>query len=167
MQSPSRYGTITKDAQGYTVRIERLLNHPVEQVWEAITDPAKIAIWLAEVTMELQAGSPVHIHFTNTNSNSQGHITRIRQHALLEYTWQLDKEPASLVRWELYPHGATACRLVLTHQQLEGDVSGFAAGWHVHLDILEDALDKKVDSFYWTWQMWKPKYEEYQQRFSS
>lgn len=165
MESSSRYGTITKGSQGYTVRIERLLAYPVEQVWQAISDPAKIAIWLAEVTTELKEGAPFQLHFTNTNCDSRGQVTRIKQPTLLEFTWQLEQEPVSVVCWELFPIGNTACRLVLTHRQLTGDISGFAAGWHVHLDILEELLNNKVDSFYWTWQMWKPKYEEYKENF--
>ncbi|AXY73776.1 hypothetical protein D3H65_07205 [Paraflavitalea soli] len=165
MESSSRYGTITKGPEGYSVRIERLFAYPMEQVWQAITDPTKVAIWLAEVTMELEEGAPMRLHFTNTNCDCRGEVTRIKQPSLLEYTWQLEQEPPSLVRWELFPVGNMACRLVLTHQQLTGDVSSFAAGWHVHLDILEELLNDKVDSFYWTWQMWKPKYEEYKERF--
>ena len=42
------YGTIeTVDDGRYVLRYERQLRHPVEKVWEALTDPAQVEEWWA------------------------------------------------------------------------------------------------------------------------
>ena len=52
----SRYGTVHKRADGYQLRFERQLHHPVEKVWAALTDPAQLAQWLAPGEIELTLG---------------------------------------------------------------------------------------------------------------
>ena len=55
----SRYGTVHEHAEGYQLRFERQLCHPVEKVWAALTDPAQLAQWLAPGEMELTLGGRV------------------------------------------------------------------------------------------------------------
>ena len=48
------YGTIeTLDDGRYVLRYERQLRHPVEKVWQALTDPAEIEAWWARAELEL------------------------------------------------------------------------------------------------------------------
>ena len=43
--SPSRHGTVERDGARGMIRFERVLAHPVERVWEAITTPDGLAGW--------------------------------------------------------------------------------------------------------------------------
>ena len=48
-------GVVENRADGSTViHFERRLAHPVERVWEAITDPAQVVRWWGELNADLR-----------------------------------------------------------------------------------------------------------------
>ena len=139
----SRYGTVHTLADGYQLRFERHLRHPVEKVWTALTTPAQLAQWLAPGEMELTFGGRVHLAFTDGNSVIDGRVTAIAPPRLLEFTWTDKGNDLGFVRWELIAEdGGT--RLVLTHNLPEaGRAFGLPAlaGWHSLLGQLAALLD--------------------------
>lgn len=50
-------------------------------------------------------------------------------------------------------------RVVLTHERIDS-LSGFAAGWHAHLDMLEGLLDGRPVDWQERWDELRPRYEE-------
>jgi uncharacterized protein YndB with AHSA1/START domain len=139
----SRYGTVHQGADGYQLRFERHLRHPVEAVWAALTTPAQLAQWLAPGEFELALGGRVYLAFTDGDSVIDGRVTAIDPPRLLEFTWTDHDNDFGFVRWELMAaDGGT--RLVLTHNLPESArASGFPmlAGWHSLLDQLALLLD--------------------------
>jgi uncharacterized protein YndB with AHSA1/START domain len=138
----SRYGTVHTRADGYQLRFERHLLHPVEKVWAALTDPAQLAQWLAPGEIELTLGGRVSLAFTDGDGVIDGRVTAIAPPRLLEFTWTDQDNDFGFVRWELVDDGGT--RLVLTHTVPEV-ARGFGlpmlAGWHSLLDQLATLLD--------------------------
>lgn len=146
----------------YTLRFERHLPHPVSKVWDALTQPAYLAKWLAEATVDLQPGGVFILDFTHSPDVMRGQITRVREYALLEYTWsEAPVQEDSLVCWELLPQGPNACLLVLTHTQLKRQVPDYGAGWHTHIDLLAEVLDGIRTEFSWDDAWWKSKLPDY------
>lgn len=150
-------GVIRREADEFSVRFERYLDYPVTRVWDAISQPAEMARWLADVSLDPRPGGTIEIRFFHADSVSRGNITRINPPTLLEYTWQENGGPVSLVRWELFEEGAGKSRLVLTHLKLDSEIPSFAAGWHTHLDLLGQVLDGLRPSFSWDDDWWKSK----------
>ena len=139
----SRYGTVHERGDGYQLRFERHLLHPVEKVWAALTDPAQLAQWLAPGELELTLGGRVYLAFTDGDSVIDGRVTAIAPPRLLEFTWTDKDDDFGFVRWELVADdGGT--RLVLTHTIPEA-ARPFGlpalAGWHTLLDQLVALLD--------------------------
>jgi len=138
----SRYGTVHTRADGYQLRFERHLLHPVERVWAALTDPAQLAQWLAPGEIELTLGGRVSLAFTDGDGVIDGRVTAIAPPRLLEFTWTDQDNDFGFVRWELVDDSGT--RLVLTHTVPEA-ARGFGlpmlAGWHSLLDQLAALLD--------------------------
>ena len=139
----SRYGTVHTRADGYQLRFERHLLHPVERVWNALTNPAQRAQWLAPGELELTLGGRVSLAFTDGDGVIDGRVTAITPPRLLEFTWTDQDNDFGFVRWELVADdGGT--RLVLTHTVPEA-ARGFGlpmlAGWHSLLDQLAALLD--------------------------
>ena len=139
----SRYGTVHTRADGYQLRFERHLVHPVEKVWSALTNPAQLAQWLAPGELELTLGGRVSLAFTDGDGVIDGRVTAITPPRLLEFTWTDQDNDFGFVRWELgADDGGT--RLVLTHSVPES-ARGFGlpmlAGWHSLLDQLAALLD--------------------------
>jgi uncharacterized protein YndB with AHSA1/START domain len=128
-----------------TIRFQRSFRHSVDDVWDAITRPARLAEWWlpfdAEIVIELveggrfemrsTAGEPVTLSWT---------VLRVEPPRLLEHT---HVDPGSVVRWELRPDG-DGCTLVLSQTTptrclaIEGN---YLVGLHTSLERLSRALD--------------------------
>ena len=113
----SRYdGTVERTADGGVIRFERHLAYPVREVWDAITNPARLAAWWlpfdADITVDLREGG--QIVMTGTGDEAMTitcAILRVEPPMLLEHT---HAEPGSHMRWELEPVDS-GCVLRLTH----------------------------------------------------
>jgi uncharacterized protein YndB with AHSA1/START domain len=123
-----------------TVRFERTVTRPRSAVWAALTEPSQLAVWLDEATVELRVGGRFEIRFSD--GPMLGLITDLVENSVLAYSWHEGQYGQSHVRWELSdrPDGGTT--LALTHTRLLADsATGFAAGWHHHLERLDALLE--------------------------
>jgi uncharacterized protein YndB with AHSA1/START domain len=154
-------GRILHEDGQYTIRFERHLGHPVSRVWDALTQPDQIAKWFAIATVELHPGGDYILDFTHAPQVMRGKITRLREYALLEYTWDEGSQETSLVSWELVPQGPEACLLILTHSGLTKQVPDFGAGWHTHIDLMAEVLEGSRDTFTWEDEWWRAKLPDY------
>lgn len=128
-------GTVTANS----VRFERILDHPVERVWAALTEPDQLSVWLGPARVEGGAGGNITLQMTGATNG--GKILQWKKNALLEYEWYKD----SVVRWELLTEGPGRCRLIFTTLRVAtSQLEGAAIGWHFHMDALEIMLDGAV-----------------------
>lgn len=150
-------GTIEQHGEMVTCRFERLLRHPVEVVWQAITEPDEIERWMGtRPEIDLRPGGR-YVTRHRTGDEVIDLITRLEPPRLLEHTFWEHVNPSARVTWELSPAG-DGCRLVLTHRLSLGDIRRAAAtmaagddvitiisrncaGWHHLLDVLAATLD--------------------------
>jgi len=151
-------GTIEEIDGRYVLRFERRLNHPVERVWDALTQPEQIPKWWGEgeVHLELVEGGPYRVRTTGPPELveaiiaeagevalvSEDTVLRVDPPYLFEHTFGSD--PGSIARWELHPDGE-GTRLTLTHTEPPGFENVNAprdlAGWHTVLDRLAGVVD--------------------------
>jgi uncharacterized protein YndB with AHSA1/START domain len=126
-------GTFLRRKDSFGVRFERILDHPVPTVWQAITEPGLLAQWLAPATIKDNC-----ISLQLTGGKMGGKILQWKKNELLEYEWH----NGTIVRFELLAEGPGRCRLVFTHTHIiESQLSGAATGWHYHMDVLGIILD--------------------------
>lgn len=63
----ARLGTIEEAGDKHILRYERRLDHPVERVWAALTEPEQLAGWLAAADeLGLVEGGGVALRWLNT-----------------------------------------------------------------------------------------------------
>ncbi len=125
-------GAVHQDAGTRTVRFERLLPHPLEEVWPGLTEGAG----------ELRAGGEPPLRITNPHI-AAGPLTAAEPRRVLEYAWPDGDEPAGRVRWELNGGHPAGTRVVLTQTvpaHLEEETVTALAAWHTHLEVLADHL---------------------------
>jgi uncharacterized protein YndB with AHSA1/START domain len=148
------------------LKYERRLEHSVERVWHAITQPAEIVQWLAEADLEPVAGGRVVLRWLNTSQRTvaRGTVSVFEPPRLLE----LDTDVHGILRWELEEEG-DGCRLVFT-ASLPGEVEPnlrVLAGWHMHLDHLAEALEDRPQD----WSRWMedqlPQWQVYHDRYAA
>jgi uncharacterized protein YndB with AHSA1/START domain len=148
------YGTIeTQDDGRYVLRYERQLRHPVEKVWEALTDPAQVEEWWARAEVELAEGGRARLEWLNGDAVAEGQVTRLEPQRTIEF----DTDIHGRLLWELQPDGdGTRLTLTVTAELPDDYLASVRAGWHVHLDFLEDALDgRPVDWPNWPKDRWE------------
>ncbi len=137
-------GTVQSLDSGYELRFERALNHPVEKVWSALSEPERLEEWLATAsTLDLTIGGAIELRWQNTDLEgnyavARGRITTFEPPKTIEY----DTDIHGLIRWDLEPRqGGCLLRLTVRHELPANYLTIVLAGWHVHIDFLEDALN--------------------------
>ena len=165
-------GTIEQQGGRHVLRYERRLDHTVERVWAALTDPGELRGWLAAAEeLDLREGGAIALRWLNVPDDPKewegqvdipedhdmsapvrGTITRLEPPHLIEY----ETDQMGLLRWELRGEG-DVCTLTFTNtiELPEGHPPDQTlAGWHIHLDHLEDALRGQPAD----WDNWTEKY---------
>jgi uncharacterized protein YndB with AHSA1/START domain len=137
-QNESKLGEISKKVDGLEVKFDRIYNFSRAEVWDAITNPEKLAIWFTDIEMDFVEGGKIMIRFRDANkTESFGKIIRIKKPEVFEFSWEDE-----LATWELFEVGKSKCRLVLTYSKLaENYAFSVPAGWHILLDQLGKLLN--------------------------
>jgi uncharacterized protein YndB with AHSA1/START domain len=114
--TPTADGTLERLADGGMIRFERRLPHPIREVWDAITDPERLADWWlpfeADITVDLREGGEMVFAGRGEEAPTMTFtIRRVEAPMLLEHT---HAEEGSYMRWELEPTDS-GCLLRLSH----------------------------------------------------
>lgn len=151
--SPSRHGTVERHGRHGTIRFERILRHPVERVWEALTTPEGLDAWWlpfpATIEIELVVGGLVS--FSSTELGDAPMTCEILEldppHRLVHTHF----DRSITLTWELSAEDE-GCRLRLTQEtpDIAAALSqGHVVGLHHSLDRLEPALDGRPTAWDW------------------
>ncbi len=138
----SRLGTVGKLADGRSyVRFERYLNHTVEEVWAALTEPQHLARWFPGIKLTPEEGGSFEIWFSEEcegPAHLSGTVSTYKPPGVLEM---------GSMRWELTPRDK-GCMLVFTdilafdnsrtRAEFTNSVLG---GWHKYMDMLEYSFE--------------------------
>ncbi|WP_159941995.1 MULTISPECIES: SRPBCC family protein [unclassified Nocardiopsis] len=138
-------GRRTIDAgEAHTALIRRTYDAPVQDVWNACTDPKRINRWFMEPTGDFREGG----HFA-LEGNASGKILRCEEPSLLALTWEYGDDPVAYVELRLSEAGGGGTVLELEHASVSdsflvnnpetGDW-GVGVGWEMPLDFLESYL---------------------------
>jgi uncharacterized protein YndB with AHSA1/START domain len=130
------------------LHFERRLDHSVEKVWRAITDPAELRGWWAAFDRAPEPGGTVVVSWLNGDAVMTAAVTAYEPPRVLE----LDGDIHGRLRFELTPDGdGTTLRFdVDLSDEARAMEDKVQAGWHWHLDQLAAAL--AGDPF--DWEQW-------------
>ena len=143
----SRAGTLTFDGDHATLTFERRIRHPIQVVWEALTEPEHLARWyMTTATIEGRAGGPIDFRTGPGQLHVTGRILVWEPPCVFEYEWKvkpwarMPNGEDAVVRWELRPEGEETL-LTLTHRNLtRRSALGATPATHVVLERLEAQL---------------------------
>ncbi|WP_062207341.1 SRPBCC domain-containing protein [Streptomyces sp. NBRC 109706] len=143
-QPPAGAGTLGIGADGaFRIHFDRLLRHHPGRVWEALTTPAKLAVWLPGCAIDARIGGDVRFDFGDEGA-ATGTVLTLHPPTAdggageLTHSWCWEGLPTSVVVWRLEPT-AEGTRLLLTHRELTPEPANeFAIGWQLILDALAD-----------------------------
>lgn len=128
-----QFGKLTSHADGFQISFERRLNHPIEKVWDAITDPDKLKEWFTDIEMDFRAGGKITIRFRDKDKTASfGRIVKIAPPNEFVFTWE--EEVAS---WHLTKESDDVTLLKFTHSKISDEYAiSVSAGFHFLLDQL-------------------------------
>ena len=148
-----------------TIRLERMLDAPVETVWRYLTQAELRSQWFMGGT-DAQAGGEFELLVDHDNLSSDKNVpypegyaqfkgttwtekvVRFDPPRLLETTFQSGRN--GTVTYELFPDGERT-RLVLTHGGITSGTGAqdFGSGWNSHLTVLEERLAGRSVRNFW------------------
>jgi len=140
----NQLGALSKEADGFKVVFNRVLNHSIETVWDAITNPDQLKIWFTDFEMEYKEGGQLTIWFRDADRTAtHGQIVAIEPPHKFAWTWE-----GELAVWELRSEGDNKCHLTLTYTKLaEQYTVGASGGFHILLDRLAVVLAGRQEPY--------------------
>lgn len=149
-----------------TLRFERLLDAPLDRVWQFLVDPGLRARWFMAGPTDARVGGRIGLTMDHDRLSDRDvptperyrpyigqswseRITRCEPPNVLAFTWE--NGDAGEVTFELEDAGNDRTRLVLTHTGLRGpsDALEFGGGWHSHLAVLERRIRGEAVEDFW------------------
>lgn len=116
MTDKSDLGAFVRQGSTSALRYERRYNRPVETVWKALTEPARLADWMGQAEVDPYVGGRYEL-FTNSPDPIRGRVVTWKPPELLEFSWTSQGAPNSVVRCELVPDGA-GTKLIFMHRAI-------------------------------------------------
>ncbi|MGD9792492.1 MAG: SRPBCC family protein [Acidimicrobiia bacterium] len=152
-ETPEYDGVIERTPDGGVIRFERHLGYAIDDVWDAITDPARLAQWWlpfdADITIDLREGGLMVMTASGDEPMVMTcTILRVERPRLLEHT---HIDPGSLMRWELEAVD-TGCVLRLSHFVTDTSTAidnCYVVGLHASLARLEPCLAGQPIAWDW------------------
>jgi uncharacterized protein YndB with AHSA1/START domain len=155
------------------VRVEDVFDTDIDDLWEACTNPDRLARWVAKVSGDLRVGGVIRAVFTSTWTGPGRIDVCEKPHHLLVTTEPDTDDEAQIEAW-LSAEGPKT-RLVVEERGLPREsLHFFGAGWQAHLEDLARSLggDATADPESWTEETpapnWRARWTElapaYQQR---
>jgi uncharacterized protein YndB with AHSA1/START domain len=147
------------DGRG-AVRVEDVYDTSIDDLWSAVTDPARLANWVAEVTGDLVVGGTVHAHFTSS-WDGPGRIDVCDAPRRLLLTMEPGKPDETVIEALLTPEGDKT-RLVVEERGLPADRTFYyGAGWQAHIeDLATHVAGKTPAPWKERWTELTPAYQE-------
>jgi uncharacterized protein YndB with AHSA1/START domain len=117
----------TKDA-GWQIGVSKTIDRPVDEVWDFVTSPAGVAIWLGEgVTLLNEKGTAYE-----TKDGTRGELRSFRELTRVRVTWQPeDWSHETTLQLAVTATGPGKARLV------------------VHQERLADAAEREQQRVHW------------------
>lgn len=147
-----------------TIRLERMLDAPVDKVWRYLTEAELRREWFMGGT-DARAGGEFELLNDHDNLSDDDvpypadyapykgrtwseKVTRFEPPKLLATTFQGGKN--GTVTYELHPEGERT-RLVLTHSGIQSGTGAqdFGSGWTSHLTVLQEKLAGRSVRDFW------------------
>ena len=150
--------SVRSDSDRGTVHVEDVYDTSVDDLWAAITEPERLARWIAQVSGDLRVGGGFSVTFTSSWEGVGAVLACEPPHRLMVSTRE-ESGSETVIEALVSPEGDRA-RLVVEERGLDVDAAPYhAAGWQVHLEDLGAALaGRPVSDWSARWKQLAPAY---------
>lgn len=146
------------------VRMEDRFSTDIDDLWSALTDPRRLARWIAEVEGDLRLGGEFRASFTS-GWEGPGRVDECEPPRRLLVIMSPGQDDQTVIEVEIVPDGDQT-RLVLEERGLPLDeVAAHGAGWQAHVEDLAAHLAGRPAADWRTrWTELTPAYRDQQRR---
>jgi uncharacterized protein YndB with AHSA1/START domain len=146
------------DDQRGAVRVEDVYDTDIDDLWSALTEPDRLARWIAEVAGELRVGGTIEAKFTSS-WEGPGRIDVCDAPSRLLLTMQPGTSDEAVIEAKLTPEG-NRTRLVIEESGLPlGELHLHGAGWQAHAEDLARVLADGESQWQARWTELAPSYQ--------
>lgn len=144
MSSGTRAGTRivgslrTDDGKG-AVRMEDRYHTDIEDLWSALTDPRRLARWIAEVEGDLRPGGQFHARFTSS-WDGMGRVEVCEPPRRLLLTMSPGQQDETVIEARLAADGDQTLLVIEERGLPPGELAAHGAGWQAHVEDLAGHL---------------------------
>jgi PPOX class probable F420-dependent enzyme len=141
-------GEIKEDKDGFWIEFERHLSHSPEEVWAALTEPARMVVWQHPVQFIpwLREGATIFAQLNpQAKAYALGKVTELRAPTTFAFRWTTNNPvlPPDFTIAYTFVDGVLRVRSGPFNRE-----DGFlllAASFHIHLHHIEEAITTSVD----------------------
>ena len=146
------------DGKG-AVRMEDVYDTSAEDLWSALTDPDRLARWIAAVEGDLRVGGTFHARFTS-GWEGPGRVEICRQPERLLVVMAPGRADETEIEATLTPAGDHT-RLVIEERGIPIEhLPGHGAGWQAHVeDLVAHLAGRERQDWHARWLELTPSYE--------
>lgn len=152
-------GSLRSDDGIGVVRVEDRYDTGIDDLWTALTDPGRLARWVARVEGDLSLGGAFHARFTSGwEGPGQVDICQPPQRLLL--TMSPGRADETVIEAQLAAEGERT-HLVIEERGLPiADLAAHGAGWQAHVEDLAAYLTgRPADDWRRRWSQLTPTYQ--------
>ncbi|MFL6137456.1 MAG: SRPBCC family protein [Frankiaceae bacterium] len=149
----------TQDGKG-AVRMEDLYDTDIDDLWSALTDPRRLARWIADVDGDLRLGGRIHARFTSS-WDGPGRIDVCQAPSRLTVTLSPGAPDETVIDATLVPE-QDKTRLVIEESGiLLNELPGYGAGWQAHVEDLTAHVEgREAADWHARWSELTPAYRD-------
>lgn len=157
-------GSLRTDGGKIAVRMEDRYPTGIEDLWSAVTDPRRLARWIARVDGDLRAGGQFRASFVS-GWDGPGRVDVCDPPRRLLVTMSPDNDDQTVIEVELVPDGDTT-RLVVEERAFPPEQApGHGAGWQAHIeDLAAHLAGRPTTNWHTRWTALLPAYREQARR---
>src|SRR5712692_8156151 len=115
------------------VRMEDRYDTDIDDLWSALTDPGRLARWIADVKGDLRPGGEFRARFTSS-WEGPGRVDVCEPPRRLLLTMSPGERDETVIEAELNSDGAKTILVVEERGLPLADLAGYGAGWQAHVE---------------------------------
>ncbi len=125
--APVPEGRIERLSDGYALAFDRQFDYPTAHIWDILTNPEKISLWLGELSPAWQLGKEYTLEMNG--GSSIGTVLQLEPRSSLQITWEDQLGSESVLEWQVLASDGGALLLFRSRTDTPDFLAEGSAGW--------------------------------------
>src|SRR5450755_1388513 len=153
-------GSLRPEGGKSAVRMEDRFGTDIDDLWSALTDPRRLARWIAEVEGDLHVGGEFHARFTSSWEGT-GRVDVCEPPRRLLLTMSPGQQDQTVIEAQLDAEGDQTILVIEERGLPVGELAGHGAGWQAHVeDLAAHVAGREPADWRSRWNELTPAYED-------